>query len=464
MHTPILTPAARSAVDILRDDFRRADWPRAEAELRRAGPAVWPQLAEIVATGPVGGAARAGALLGFDTVTDATRREVSDLRSTDPNRRSAAAFGLGTQRNPAAYARVLAALLNDPDPAVVSETVRAFGILGRAAVPVLHEVRATPGRARRAALSALAEIGWDTIDPAGIRALARLIARKQASEVLEPFSVFEAEWFALPTHDQAAVLGAFDLSDPVPVTVRAGLERWTIHHDYPSQVDNRDDDHRRCGQMFVSPVLDGWTLVFGTPGTETSFHLNDVAEDQRHTAWQQRCQELSRQFGSAYWFADTGSHGWEGWCLAEYGEVVRYWCSWGDFVEVGDPLPAETELNPPGQGLWALLRDEVRGEGVLGAQAVELTRLMFDQLCFDDTEFGASAAAYQGKADAWLEEVKAVLARAGVEYRPAADAGLIADRATVRLGPDTSVHGHGVLALTACGRQYGHGHRGAFAL
>jgi len=467
---PVLTSAARVALDTAREGATHTDWPGVEAELRAAGPAVWQELAEILVAGPADSGERAAVLLGFDTVTDEIRGRVAELLDENPVTRVLALDRRSREGSAAApYARVMATLLDDPSTAVAATAVRTFGQIGPAAVPVLREVRATPGRARRAALGALAEIGWDTLDPHDLRVAARLIAWKQATEIPEPLHLDDGEWYAIPTDDQAAVSQAFDLSDPVPVTLRAGLERWSIRDDYLSQISNRDadGDHRSCAQMFVSPVLDGWTLVVGRP--PAGLHR----DGENFVAQQQRCRELSKRFGSAYWFSDLGAYDGMIWCLAEHGELVRYYRT-NDPVEIGDPLPAEAEFNPPETNLITLVQNHLP-EDVVRTQMAKRVELTFRQLELPEFEYVSdgwySLDKYHAEhhefvtaVDEWAEAVIELLAEAGVEYRPEATAYNIAERATVTLGPHTNVRGGGVLALTDCGRRQGHGHRGAYAL
>jgi len=77
-------------------------------------------------------------------------------------------------------------------------------------------------------------------------------------EGLEPMFL-HGSWFALPTRDQGAVLAAFGLSDAVPVTMRRGAEAWSADRSTwaPRPL------HHLCRRMYVTPVVDGWTLVFG---------------------------------------------------------------------------------------------------------------------------------------------------------------------------------------------------------
>ncbi|WP_194818753.1 hypothetical protein [Nocardia sp. XZ_19_385] len=438
-----------------------AEWTRAESVLRHAGPVAWLALAEEVVIGAEESAQRAGVLLGFTHVTEEIQIRVAGLLDEDPRERCRSVFVLGLGGSVMApFARVLATALDDPDPRVVAAAVGAFAGIGRATLPVLRQVRrARPGS--RAVLAALAEIGWDTLDPRDVQVLTRLIAAKSRIETPQPFHA-DAEWYALRTTDRDAVLRAFDLSDPVPVTMRAGFERWFTRRTTPpgQWLLDSSAEHRQCGQMFVTPVLDGWTLVLGKP--KELYHDDDNDEDDyEHEAQQRRCVDLSRQFGTVYWYVQIGNGGcgdWTGWCAAEQGTLRRYYHH--DFdegaVEVGEPLAAEAGLrDPDGAGLSGLMHNHLSRE--------RMRSLLDTQPDYDDPDLddGAFAAAQQ----IWADRVKAALAEAGVEVLPTRSASLIAGRTTVgldELGPGTQVEGRGVLALTECGRQWGH--RGAFPL
>jgi hypothetical protein len=462
------------ALEVLGDGVRRAEWPQAEAVLRQAGPVVWPKLAELVVRGPGDSAQRAGALLGFSAVTKEVRAGVALLRHGDPSRRhlhvrvSAKLLGRLGSDAAAPFARVLATMFDDPDPRVVAAAVGAFADIGPEAVPILQEVRRSAHRSRRAALAALAEIGWDTIAPTDTRALARLIASKLHAEIPQPFYP-DGEWHALRTDDRDAVLRAFDLSYPVPITMRAGFARWRLPH--PPDSSPLEDDflfhsHRQCTQMFISPILDGWTLVFGTPKRSISQaneagilepRHDDPFPEGEHVAQRRRCVDLSRQFGTVYWYVDVTAAGcgdWMGWCLAERGSLIRYYHH--DFyegeIEIGKPLAAETGLHTPdGSGLYTRIREHLPPQ-----QAKSLSR---EDPSLHGDDFTEEAM------DEWCVKVQAAFADQGVELLPTRSAAIIAARTTVgpcELGPHTSVQGHGVLALTNCGRRWGH--RGAFPL
>ncbi len=452
------------ALEVLSDGLRRAEWPQADAVLRQAGPAVWPELTDLVVGGADDSAQRAGAVLGFPRVTDEVRLQVAHLRDEDPDARRLSAEVLGHRGGDAAlpYARVLATMFDDPYPGVVAAAVGAFADIGRAAVPILREVRRSARRSRRAALAALVEIGWDTLDPIDARVAARLVAAKIRAEIAQPFYP-NGEWYALRTDDRDAVLRAFGLSDPVPITMRAGFERWQFRPTPGSWLIDHFSGHRRCAQMFVSPVLDGWTLVFGTPKSMIRKHDETSIEDE-HVAQQRRCVELSRQFGTVYWYVQVENGGcgdWMGWCSAEQESLIRYYHH--DFhegeVEAGEPLAAEANLHTPdGSGLLGRIQQHLPQEQ---AMYLLLTMPEYDP----DAEGENSSEEALAALGEWREEVRAHLADVGVELLPGRSAAIIAERTTVglgRLGPHTSVQGHGVLALTDCGRQWGH--RGAFPL
>ncbi|PXX52704.1 hypothetical protein DFR70_13125 [Nocardia tenerifensis] len=446
-----------AALAVLGDGTRGAEWAQAETVLRQAGPAAWPGLAELIVVGADESAQRAGALLGFTHITDEIRMRVLSLLDEDPGERreSVIDFGLGGAAM-VPFARVLATSLDDPDPSVVAAAVGAFASIGRATVPVLREVRQSRLRSRRAALAALAEIGWDAIDPRDARLLTRLIASKSRTEIPQSFYP-NAEWYALRSTDRDAVLRAFDLSDPVPVTMRAGFERWSTRRTKPSGhwLFGGWADHRQCGQMFVSPAIDGWTLVFGKP--KQMYHEYEY----EHDAQQRRCVDLSREFGTVYWYVQIQNGGcgdWMSWCAAEHGALTRYYHHdfYGDAVEVGEPLAAEAGLrDPDAAGLWGLMNSHLPHERMLS--------LIRAQPDYDDQDL--DDAAFDAAQQIWVGRVRAALAEVGIDIPPTRSAALIAQRTTVglgELGADSQVEGHGVLALTECGRRWGH--RGAFPL
>ncbi|MFF6971339.1 MULTISPECIES: HEAT repeat domain-containing protein [Streptomyces] len=304
-----------------------------------------------------------------------------------------------------AYSERLTLLLGDADPGVRRRAVLAFQGIGCGAVPVLRRVRrASAGGpwVRAGALEALAEIGGPgALDPADLAAVRRLRRIKLRTEVPEPFALC-GFWYALPTLDQSAVLDAFGLGDAEPVTLRTGAAAWS--RDRHSRT--RDAECPSSARVFVSPGLDGWTLVFG--------HSSD---DRRHIRWdagcgagcgpvreivRARCSALGERFGAAQWYGESCGGAWTAWCIAQGAEVVRYYDVF-DAVRGADQGPAHgaeygyrPAHEPPGRG-------ELRG-----------------RTC------------------------RATVVAARLSVDPSS------------LGARTTVTGSGVLALTPYGRRYGH--------
>ncbi|GIF95842.1 hypothetical protein [Catellatospora citrea] len=150
-------------------------------------------------------------------------------------------------------------------------------------------------------------------------------------------------WLAISTGDQAAVLTALDLSDPVPVTMRQGESAWNRdHHSWDT------DGDRRHPRMYVTPVLDGWTLVFGELPGPAPRADRSWARDVRDL-----CARLSARFGAAHLYGMSCGDPWTMWCLAESGSVLRYYeTGTGERIgshpaEDGYRLPDEDEGLPP---------------------------------------------------------------------------------------------------------------------
>ncbi|MFD0599780.1 hypothetical protein ACFQZ4_51825 [Catellatospora coxensis] len=224
-------------------------------------------------------------------------------------------------------------------------------------------------------------------------------------------------WLAIRTTDQAAVLAELDLSDPRPVSTDQGEAAWNRDRhswDLPA------DDHRSHGRVYVTPVIDGWTLVFGT--SPDLAHADPADRGVWAGRAQDLCARLSARFGAAHLYGMSCGDSWTMWCLAEAGRVRRYY-----EVEPGERLgehPAEDGYRLP-----------------------------------DDDE-GLPADAYDGIDQA---DVDAVLARRAELYERlalpevcyATDIAALTSVDPSTFGPSTAVSGQAVLALTACGREHG---------
>ncbi|GAA3435413.1 hypothetical protein [Kutzneria kofuensis] len=252
----------------------------------------------------------------------------------------------------------------------------------------------------------------------------------------KPLPLNECEfWYALPTSDRAAVLDAFGLSSPVPVTMRMGRLAW--RYDWF----RHGEEHGRCGRIYVSPVLNGWTLVFGEPsadhhtrgtlppGEDDPYEVKQMWADEaaHRVVRRDRCAELSRRFGAAHLYLRSYGDSTTSWFIAENGEVIRWYDVEVPEERIGPPHPGEEGFRlPHEQSPWP--------------------RNSFDDILLNHV--GKEAAI---RFQARYRELQA-------EYNvpDACDANDVASRLSVLprdIGPATSVEGLGVLARTACARE-----------
>ncbi|NIH80337.1 hypothetical protein [Amycolatopsis viridis] len=237
------------------------------------------------------------------------------------------------------------ALLGSSLHAVRDEAMNIVEGFGPGATDLLRSARRSLPAARRNALLLLAGFGWDHIPAEDRRALQRLIRIKQVSETPEPLPVLDAHggWYAFPTTDQAAVLDALDLTDPVPATLRMGsavMERSSYYPDQPNP------------EVFVTPALDGWTVAYCKNEVLGGLAPRAVSTEHRHDLYQ-RLEELSRRFGSAHWYEHFGVDDytfltWSQWCIAREGEIRMHCVSsddvWVYRCEESNPVDSLGEL------------------------------------------------------------------------------------------------------------------------
>lgn len=226
-------------------------------------------------------------------------------------------------------------LLGDPNQEVAQQASDTLACRGQHLVPQLQHIRMHgPGRQRARALTVLAELGGEpALTLADCAAIERLIRIKLLDD--RPASLWACwnHWMAVRGGDQAGIIETLGLTRPRPVTF--GLANDIVDADGHGCGAGEYDGYAR---VFVTPELDGWTLVLGAwcdpCGTERS---EDVLR---------LCTELSARYGEAhaYYYGSQGDG--STWLVAEHGTVVRRYSETGEAEDdepltLGKPLPYE---------------------------------------------------------------------------------------------------------------------------
>ncbi|MEU7304118.1 hypothetical protein [Streptomyces sp. NPDC007206] len=385
---------------------------------KRIGPAAYDQVLGALAAAPDEESRRrlSRAFSSLGTVD----RYIEALSHPSASVRQSAAFGIqsacsvayGREPNPDVdYGRVIDALiplLADPDQDVAQRVRWVLTMLGPGVVGPLRRVRSHgPGRLRARALSVLAAVGGEeALSTADRAAVERLIRTKLPHDQARPLDTCFTSWITVPGGDQQGIVDVLDLFDARPATFALGLSVGA--HD--------SHDGAEYGRVYVTPEVDGWTLVLGPWCNPVD---PERAEDVLRVV-----TELSRRYGhaQAYHFGEQG--GGSGWLVAEHGNVVRrYRASWdGDDARytLGEPLPEERAVCIE-EGVTPVGEDTTGGE--------------------EDDEEWADLAPYLATE---------LARRLGVS--------------PFGLGPDTTVRGAGIVALTPYAREHGRPSTGAYAI
>ncbi|WP_439656131.1 HEAT repeat domain-containing protein [Lentzea sp. HUAS TT2] len=351
---------------------RRDDRFRSEVEdfVREQGITTFDELLDVITTSQDGQVVRQGYRV-FSLVSAGDETYLDLLRHPHHGiRRAAASMFRGEEALP--HAARLLPVLADENHYVRREALWAFGTMGPDVLPLLQETRRTAkGALRRAALIGIAEVaGPDAFSPEDRKVVDRFVRFKAEDDL---YSVDEMHlcggWYAIRTENQAAVLEVCGLKEPVPVPRFLGAEAWNNDH----HAWSKDDEHVRCARVYVTGSWDGWTLVFGEPFEHGTRPVTEI------------CAVLSAVFGEAHYYGMSCGDGWTAWCIAEQGEIVRYYDAFkaeeqiGELdVEDGWGLPHDTsDENDDLDDIWATdvaeelsvnpayFEGDVEGSGVL---------------------------------------------------------------------------------------------------
>lgn len=310
---------------------------------------------------------------------------ITALSDPDPQVRSRAAYDVrshgadGLRAVPA-----LLAMFDDVDRITACRAQFAVTDLGESVVPLLHRIRTSgPGRLRSAALTALAEIGGEAaLSSRDAAAVERLIRVKLLSERPRPLSACWLHWIAVSGGDQEGIMRTLGLTDPRPVTFELGCDIV----DGDAHGAPEDEPGSPLGRVFVTPELDGWTLVAG--------RWCDPCDAQRGEEILQRCLELSTRYGQAqaYYYGERNDG--SAWLVAEDGVVVRRYKETGQAEDLqwtlGEPLDIERArrvelgLSP----VWTEADDESEDEWKWAA--FDLAPTIAAALSIDPTAIGSS--------------------------------------------------------------------------
>lgn len=234
-------------------------------------------------------------------------------------------------------------LLADP---VEDVRVGAYNALGSGGWDILEFVRSArrtaPTRARPYLREMLLEmVGYQEMDARDQAAIRRFIDVRAVGETPEHMHLC-GTWMAIPTADQAAVLDALDLSDPLPVTMCLGAAAWNRdHHDWY--------EHNDCRRMYVSPAFDGWTLVFG----KSPEAAHSDGDDAHRDALNDEAVRLSTRFGEAHWYGASCGDGWTAWCIARDGKIVRFFNNFDEDSAIGEEDSAADDGDDEGDETYS---------------------------------------------------------------------------------------------------------------
>ncbi|MFE6837208.1 hypothetical protein ACFVFI_20535 [Streptomyces sp. NPDC057705] len=166
----------------------------------------------------------------------------------------------------------------------------------------------------------------------GVAAVERLIRVKLADDRPAASWACGNHWIAVPSGDQAGIIGTLGLTDPRPVTFALGNDIV--------DSDGHDADpgsHDGFTRVFVTPELDGRTFVLGA--------WCDPCDAERREDVLRLCTLLGSRYGHAEAYYYGAQSDGSAWLVTEHGKVTRRYCETGEgedeLLTLGDPLPFE---------------------------------------------------------------------------------------------------------------------------
>ncbi|MGW2839550.1 HEAT repeat domain-containing protein [Streptomyces sp. NPDC001493] len=331
--------AAEALVRALTDPSSPVTWREAAPVLRRIGHPAFDRLARELLDAPTEEVREEIGHAFIRLGAGVADRYAAALSHPSPLVRRQSVRGIGLCAGDGRTALpALLPLLGDADREVSRQARDTLMTGGKEAaeilVPLLRRIRRDgPGRQRAGALSVLAQLGGESaLSERDVAAIERLVRVKAPDE--RPTASWNCgnHWIAVPSGDQAGIIGALGLVGPRPVTFALGND--IVDADGHEAGPGSPSGYAR---VFVTPELDGWTFVLGA--------WCDPCDAERAEDVLRLCTLLSARFGSAqaYYYGAQGDG--SAWLAAERGTVIRRYCETGDgenhLLTLGDPLPFE---------------------------------------------------------------------------------------------------------------------------
>jgi hypothetical protein len=193
-------------------------------------------------------------------------------------------------------------------------------------LPGLRAIRRDgPARARRGALLALLHLGGErALDPADLAVLQRLIGIKLPHDRPHSLDACFNAWLTVRGGDQQGIMRVLGLTRSAPATY--GLGETMVDH----LGHGGPDRSRTWRHVFISPRLNGWTVVSG-PSC-------DPDKEPLVEGW---VQALSAVYGEAQAYFYGSQNEGDAWLVGLRGRILRRFSSEKPESSTGAPLPVE---------------------------------------------------------------------------------------------------------------------------